>query len=200
MTPAADLDDLLLAHAAGRLPPPLALLVDAHLALSPRSRRRFGLLLELGGLLFERLEPAALVRTDPEAVLARAVIADPPATGPRDSLTRLLAGVPLPPAADGVPVVQRPVPVPGGPRAGMCATLSRLAPGAALPPHGHPGLEVTLVLEGELRDGGARFLRGDLAVCDETTLHAPAAGRDGCLFLSLLCCRRPLGSPDRRAA
>ncbi len=198
MSAAVELDDLLLAHAAGRLPPPLALLMEAHLALSPGSRRRFALLLEVGGLLLERLEPAPLRQADPEALLARAdgdkgagtAADDPPPHAPgwweeaRAVLTRL----------GGAPVVQLPLALPGGPRAGICAHLARLAAGAALPPHGHPGLELTLVLEGELHDGARRFARGALMVCDETTVHAPRAGPAGCLALALLCCRWPLAA------
>src|SRR3954447_5451777 len=56
------LDELLAAHAAGRLPPPLALIVASHLALSPESRKRYRSFEAAGGVLLERLEPARLAR------------------------------------------------------------------------------------------------------------------------------------------
>jgi anti-sigma factor RsiW len=57
------LDELLAAHAAGRLPPPVALVVASHLALSPESRRRHRAYEAVGGALLEAIEPAPLAPT-----------------------------------------------------------------------------------------------------------------------------------------
>lgn len=188
-----DLDDLLLSHAAGHLAPPLATLVASHLELSPASRARYRLYLELGGLFLARSEPEP-VRTDPLELLERAgEDADPAGVRRADPLlpaplapwlSPVLAGLPEPGA---VPALQVPLPLPGGPRAGACAFLLRLAAGAALPPHGHPCLEATLVLRGSLLDAGDEHRAGALVLCDETLVHAPRAGEEGCLAVSVLC-------------
>lgn len=192
MSGRTDLDDLLLSHAAGRLAPPLATLVASHLELSPASRERYRLYLELGGLFLARSEPEP-VRADPLALLERAGdVPDPaPAAPAHPFLPRPLVSWLAPVLAalpeEGPPVLQMPLPVPGGARAGACAFLLRLAAGAALPPHGHPCLEVTLVLRGSLSDGGCEHRAGELVVCDETLVHAPRAGAQGCLAVSVLC-------------
>ena len=59
--------------------------------------------------------------------------------------------------------------------------------GRALPQHGHHGLELTLVLEGEFHDHRGNFSEGDVSVADETLDHRPIAGKRGpCLCLSVL--------------
>ena len=54
------LDELVAAHAAGRLPPPLALIIGSHLALSPESRAAHDAFEAAGGVLLEQIEPAPL--------------------------------------------------------------------------------------------------------------------------------------------
>jgi len=41
--------------------------------------------------------------------------------------------------------------------------------------HGHAGNEMTLVLQGSYRAGGARFRAGDVECADEATNHQPVA-------------------------
>src|SRR4051795_2766311 len=75
------LDELLAAHAAGRLPPPLALIVASHLALSPESRQRYRSFEAAGGVLLERLEPARLAPGAWQRLCAR-LHDEPPEPGP----------------------------------------------------------------------------------------------------------------------
>jgi putative transcriptional regulator len=51
--------------------------------------------------------------------------------------------------------------------------LIAVAPGKKLPRHTHKGLEMVLVLQGGMRDGRGEFLRGDMAVSDESIEHTP---------------------------
>jgi len=51
--------------------------------------------------------------------------------------------------------------------------LMRIAPGKAMPEHGHGGEELTLVLSGAYRDEIGRFGPGDVADLDEEIEHRP---------------------------
>jgi putative transcriptional regulator len=79
------------------------------------------------------------------------------------------------------------------------ASLLWARPGRALPNHGHNGLELTLVLEGEFRDHRGSFTQGDISVADETLDHRPIAGSSGpCVCFSVLFAPIALsGSPIR---
>ncbi|WP_042690402.1 ChrR family anti-sigma-E factor [Azospirillum sp. B506] len=58
---------------------------------------------------------------------------------------------------------------------GGAAQLLRIAPGTALPHHGHGGLELTVVLSGHFADELGRYGPGDLAEVDGETSHQPIA-------------------------
>ena len=51
--------------------------------------------------------------------------------------------------------------------------MLHIAPGKALPEHGHSGVEMTLVLSGAYRDELGRFGPGDIADLDEDVEHQP---------------------------
>jgi putative transcriptional regulator len=59
------------------------------------------------------------------------------------------------------------------PGAAGCLRLVRIAPGKALPEHGHGGGELSLVLRGAYRDQLGRFTIGDIADLDGTAVHRP---------------------------
>jgi putative transcriptional regulator len=62
--------------------------------------------------------------------------------------------------------------------------LVRMAPGKALPEHGHGSGELTLVLRGAYRDRHGRFTIGDVADLDGTAVHRPVADDTGpCICL-----------------
>ena len=62
--------------------------------------------------------------------------------------------------------------------------LMRARPGVRIEPHGHAGLEGTLVLAGAMRDRERTYRCGELALADESVEHAPeAVGRETCLCL-----------------
>ena len=66
------------------------------------------------------------------------------------------------------------------------ARLLYIPAGERVPEHGHRGLEFTLVLAGDFRDGEVVFRRGDLEVADETVQHTPIAGEgDPCICLAV---------------
>jgi putative transcriptional regulator len=61
--------------------------------------------------------------------------------------------------------------------------LVRIAPGKALPEHGHGSGELSLVLRGAYRDGLGRYTIGDVADLDGTAVHRPVAEDGGCICL-----------------
>lgn len=64
--------------------------------------------------------------------------------------------------------------------------LMHMAPHAMTPPHRHRGSEITLVLQGSFMDLGGRYEAGDMTIIDNPAfIHAPKAGPEGCLCLTL---------------
>jgi putative transcriptional regulator len=54
----------------------------------------------------------------------------------------------------------------------------RIAPGSALPYHGHSGAEMNVILEGGYNDGAIRFEAGDFTANDVGVRHKPTADPD----------------------
>lgn len=173
MTDGIDLDDLLLAHAAGTLPAPLALLVRCHLRLRPESREQLRFYREIAGLCFERLEPAPVAVATREALLD-ALPDDPSAADPPVFRT---ADLPEPDRlswrrlCDGV--AEASLGVDGGGR--LAARVLRIEPGHSPGRHGHEAREFVLVLAGAFRDEFGRYGPGDVVICDPRIEHAPVA-------------------------
>jgi putative transcriptional regulator len=178
-----DLDELLAAHAAGRLPLPVGLIVATHLALSASSRQRYRCFEEAGGVMLERLQPAELA-SDAWARLAAGL----------DRLEE--KGDPPPMAANVLPELPRPLRdyVPSGLRwrrigsteladlplesEGWRTSLVKVRAGQAFPRHSHGGLELVLVLSGSFHDEEGHHPLGDLSIADPTIEHQPIAGKD----------------------
>lgn len=69
---------------------------------------------------------------------------------------------------------------------GAKTKLLRIKAGAAMPQHTHHGTEMTLVLAGGFSDERGHFIRGDIAITDDTVDHRPVADDDGdCICLTL---------------
>ncbi len=188
-----ELDELLLAHAAGRLCEAATRLVTLHLELRPESRRRLAFFETLGGLLLERLGPAPLkgelrervwrrLAEDPAATDTPAAPPVPPLRAPVADLLRACLKADPAPLLDPAPPapLELPVAIDSDPR--VAARLMRLPPACSVPPHGHRGRELTLVLDGRLVDGDRKCEVGDVLFADPATIHAPTAcERAGCL-------------------
>ncbi len=197
MTDGIDLDELLIARAAGRLAGPASVVVDAHLRLCPESRRRYRLYEALGGLLLEELPPEPLPperRQRMLAMLGEARAGSAAVDPPREATGRTADPLPaplrirLPAPLDCCPWRRSgalaELPLSSGAEDHARLRLLRLDPGAEVPEHGHRGLELTLVLEGRLCDGERTLGPGDLAIADASVVHAPRAGEgEGCLCL-----------------
>jgi len=196
-------EDRLAAYAAGSAGEADALLVASHLVLCPDCRRRVAEYEALGGMMLEELPEEALADGSFARTLSR--LAEMPPEPPRP-----------PPPAPGPLLLPRPIcnlvgqdmgrlswrsAGPGFrfhrlPLAGGRAWLLQVAPGRGVPPHGHGGEEVVMVLAGSYRDGAERYARGDVQAVGPETRHQPVAepGQD-CLCLAVIEGRLKFSNP-----
>ncbi len=66
------------------------------------------------------------------------------------------------------------------------ARLLFIPAGAAMPDHGHAGLEMTMVLQGAFHDEEDYFARGDVEVADSDMHHTPVADvHEDCICLAV---------------
>jgi putative transcriptional regulator len=182
-------DETLLRLAAGTLDPGLALVARAHLAVCPECRAALAAYEEIAGACLDAIEPEPC----PADALSRALAALEGESAPPPSarLAAVLApsvldGIVLPAALSGLAieprrwiapgVYARRVAVPGAGAARVA--LLELAPGVAIPEHGHEGMEMTLVLRGAYSDALGRCAAGDVTEADEEVSHGPRVEAD----------------------
>ena len=190
-------DDLLLAHAAGRLPEPVGLVVATHLALTPARQAIYREYEALGGAMLEDLAPADLSHGSFDRLLSR-LDDDAEPISVRPARPRRDPAKPEVPAPLRAYVQGRIADLPwkhyGGVSEAKLALdesvyrtrLIVLRAGKAVPKHTHEGQEITVVLEGAFNDGIGRYARGDIAIADGHVDHQPVAdaGED-CLCLTV---------------
>ena len=159
----------LLACAAGTLPAPHAAVVAVHLAQCPQCRETLRLGEEIGGHLLESGPSAALSPRALDDVMAR-LDRGPPSPHPAPTLAGLATGRwrRLGPGIELMNLAPRDA---GGTR----LDLIRVAPGIALPRHGHGGAESTCVMQGAFADETGEYRAGDFAEGDAPLIHAPRA-------------------------
>jgi putative transcriptional regulator len=181
-------DSTLVAYAAGAVTEGISLVVAAHLELCPQCRARVQEATDLGGVLLAGLDPAPMGEGALAAALAR-IEADIEGEPAPPHTPRAVDGLPatlvpwLPAGLDRVPwraLVPgiRHFRFPGVDSGGGTVRLLAIAPGTALPHHGHGGTELTLVLRGSFADEIGRFAPGDLADLDPSIQHQPVADTD----------------------
>jgi len=206
MTADLRLDELLMAHAAGKLAEPVALAVATHLALSPVSRARFAFYEALGGVLLDGIDPepvasgtwarllGQLSDPDPDDVHVAAIVGDPALPAPlRRYAPEGLAGLRWKTYG---PVREADLGIGGG---DFRAKIFRLKAGRRVPRHTHDGQELTVVLEGAFTDGIGHYGLGDMAIADGSVDHQPTATADkDCLCLAVTDARRRLTGPIGR--
>lgn len=187
-------DATLMSYAAGSLPEALAAVVSTHLAMCPHCRREFATMQRIGVSMFNSLAPAPVDRTAPVLQL-RAMEADVAPAAKREAVADEQGDVPAPlrhlvgtRLSDiawkrlGPGVWHFPLPVSSAASGDL--RLLKVAPGRAVPEHGHGGAELTLLLQGAYEDELGRFSTGDIADLDETVEHQPVADKDtGCICL-----------------
>jgi putative transcriptional regulator len=186
----------LLFCAAGSQPEARAAVMASHLAVCPACRAEAGRMERVGAAMFAILDPAPMARTAPVAALrageadvaeagtgrGQCVETDGDVPGPLVPLvgTRL-DDVPWRWMAPGVWSHKLPL----SPASAGELRLFKIAPGVALPEHGHDGQELTLILRGSYADSTGTYRVGDVADLDADTAHNPVACPvEGCICLA----------------
>ncbi|NVO56217.1 cupin domain-containing protein [Rhodobacteraceae bacterium B1Z28] len=185
-------DDLLMAYAAGSLPEAFDLMVATHLSLCDDCRARAESFDAVGGhVLEDQNQPVGMNEDSLAATMA--LIAQGAST-PK-------------PARPGCPVLPSPLqdyvgggvedirwkPIGMGVKQAILPTtreatarLLFIPAGAAVPDHGHHGIELTMVLQGAFSDEVDHFARGDVEIADEDLKHTPVADiSEDCICLAV---------------
>ena len=174
----------ILAFAARTLAPAFNVVIASHLPACGACRAAVRAAEAIGGKLIDELDEADVSKACRArtmalldgAILHRFPAPKPPASEIPAALAALLSqssleDLPWQKKAPGVALCDVPIP---GPARGILMLL-RVAPGHAVPEHGHGGEEITLVLCGAYRDHLGRFARGDVADIGADVEHRPVA-------------------------
>ena len=183
--------DSLMSCSAGSMPESFAAVMASHMAICSQCRKDLALMDDIGVALLDQLSPSPLTEPAPVMALRRLESETVPVTRPCLST----GDVPEP----LVPVVGKYLddikwkklapgilhyPVPLSKTAGGDLRLIKIAPGLAMPEHGHGGNELTLILRGAYRDKTGHYKVGDLADMSDDTEHQPVAdAKEGCICL-----------------
>ena len=182
-------EDLLMGYAAGTLPEAFNLVVASHISMCDTCRAALESYEALGGAVLEERGvemaedglAACLARLDDAPVLERPAPATPGTLPPplRDYVGGDIDAIRWRPVGGGVKQAILPT------SDSASARLLYIPAGAAVPDHGHRGMELTMVLQGAFADESDRFARGDVEVADEAMQHMPVAdiGED-CICLA----------------
>lgn len=175
-------EETLLAYAAGTLRPAEAVVVSAHVALSPPSHQWVRTLAHVGGELIDELPEAemqpdalahALARIDTDGGEASLV----PPLNDMPELPEPLRHYALTPWKTIGPGTRlRYIDVP---KDGDCRVfLLKIDPGRKMPQHTHCGVEMTCVLTGAFSDENGLYGPGDFEEADEDVNHRPVVVSD----------------------
>ncbi|MGQ0671724.1 MAG: ChrR family anti-sigma-E factor [Hyphomicrobium sp.] len=183
----------LMSCAAGSQPESVAAVMAAHISMCHVCAGELRRMEEIGAALFEEVKPATLGRSAP-IMEARAGEANGDTARTVSSAERNgdvpAALVPLlghnlddiPWKRLGPGLWHYPLPLSKNARGDL--RLFKVAPGKALPDHGHGGTELTLTLRGSYHDRIGEFRKGDVADLDENIEHQPVAdASEGCICL-----------------
>ena len=183
----------LMSCSAGSMPESFAAVMAAHIDVCPQCRNELALMENIGAALFQNMSPSPMTREAPVMAVRRSE-ADPEAgavraksvsAGDMPAPLRSVAGdylddIAWKRLAPGLMHYQFPL----SKSAIGDLRLIKVAPGMALPEHGHGGSELTLVLRGAYSDKTGRYGVGDLADLDDSIEHQPIADAiEGCICL-----------------
>lgn len=170
-------------YVAGRLPEPVRVLVEAHLALSPKSRPLVDLLEAAAGDELEAVKPINLSGRD-EALAAIFGRPEFKSNVQPQATDSIMPSVLHRFIGSGISDIAWKTKMPGyreyliGEFDGCEANLLWIKPGRKMPSHTHEGSEITLVLDGAFSDVNGRYGRGDIAIADDSIDHRPIAEND----------------------
>jgi len=162
----------LLAYVAGTLPAPHSIVMRTHLALCADCRAGLRLAVDLGGAMIEEVGAATLAGDALSRTLAR--LGEREKTAPPLHVPVTLDDFAtgrwwwIGPGVRLMPLIRRD-------HQDARLDLIRVAPGTALPGHGHSGTEITCVLQGVFGDKNGEYHAGDVSEGDEDLDHQPIA-------------------------
>lgn len=188
-------DDILMGYAAGTLPEAFNLMVAAHVSLCDTCRARAESFDAVGGEVLNEAPRQPVAMAADSLMATMALIQSGPIEETAAAKSHRIDNPVLPgPVQDyvaggldaikwrgiGMGVKQAILPT----SEGATARLLMIPAGAAMPDHGHHGLEMTMVLKGAFSDGDEYFARGDVEVADADTQHTPVADiHEDCICL-----------------
>jgi putative transcriptional regulator len=175
-------DETILAYANGSMGATLSLVVAAHLDGCGKCRATLGLAEAIGGFFLEGAAPVEMNADALSRVLDR--LETPVAKPTAATLASADSALGLPPALRDQRIGTRRWLVPGiwvrpilKDRAeGTRTYLLGAAAGKVIPHHGHRGIELTQVLQGEFFDGDVRYGPGDFLEAEGRHEHRPVVG------------------------
>lgn len=187
-------DSILMGYAAGTLPEAFNLMVATHVSLCDECRARLEGFEAVGGAVLEQRASNEVAMDEGSLAATLSLIAG----GAQDEiLVPTVANSVLPGPlqsyvggdlddiqwrAVGMGVKQAILPT----SKDASARLLFIPAGAAMPDHGHHGLEMTMVLQGAFQDEDDYFARGDVEVADTDTHHTPVADiHEDCICLAV---------------
>lgn len=168
----------LMSCAAGSMPEALAAVMACHMTMCARCQMELSFLSAVGGALLEDMQPEtprAPAAAPPSGRSAPSRASRAPGGDVPEPLKKFvgpsLADVEWRRAGPGVWFHS----IPLSQHSTASLRLLKVAPGVALPDHGHSGSELTLVLQGAFTDEFGRYDIGDVVEMQEGAEHSPVA-------------------------
>lgn len=185
-------DAVLMAYSAGSLPEAFNLIVASHISLCDTCRAQAESFDVLGGEILDQGNDASITADSFQATMALieggeveqiTAPASKGATLPaplRDYVGGDLDAINWKPVGMGVKQAILPT------SEQASARLLFIPAGAAMPDHGHNGVEMTMVLKGAFQDEDGYFARGDVEIADVDLHHTPVADiHEDCICLAV---------------
>ena len=186
-------DAVLMAYATGTLPEAFNLMVAAHVSLCDECRAQVETYDAIGGAVLDQMSGNSTAMDQDAFAETMKMISG---GAPSEIKVRRKAGVLPAPLQDYVggdldAIRWRPIGM--GVKQSILKTskdasarLLFIPAGAAMPDHGHHGLEMTMVLKGAFQDEDDYFARGDVDVADSDVHHTPVADvHEDCICLAV---------------
>lgn len=185
-------DALLMAYSAGSLPEAFDLMVATHLSLCNHCRARAEGFDAVGGHVLEDTGDVAHLNENSLANTMALIAQGAPTPTPARPKCSVLPA-PLQDYVGGTVDDIRWKPIGMGVKQAILPTtrdatarLFFIPAGAAVPDHGHNGMELTMVLQGAFSDEVDHFARGDVEIANEDLEHTPVADMsEDCICLAV---------------
>ena len=187
-------DEILMGYSAGTLPEAFNLMVATHVSLCDACRAQLAACDAVGGVLLDEHDiPNTQMQPDSFAATMAMIEQSAPITKTRAAKKPSVLPTPLQDYIGGDLSEVKWRPIGMGVKQAILPTskqasarLLMIPAGAAMPDHGHHGLEMTMVLQGAFQDDDGYFARGDVDIADSDLEHTPMADiHEDCICLAV---------------